>query len=146
VLRPHCPCDHFTSDTSGSCVIRQRSGASPHCQRANDQLGCLGAREVLLTGNQVAVPDRETSPQPSLYIVGAEPLQFILDPPRHDVLVARQQVHAPNALSAKSSSTSCDSLTMSFHQLESFIKVVEASCFLSFGGVHIRAVRPLSSD
>jgi hypothetical protein len=55
---------------------------------------------ILLAGNKnkISVADCKILPQPSVNVVRAEFLQFIFDPPRHNVLVARQQVHAPHGI------------------------------------------------
>src|SRR5690242_11369600 len=65
-------------------------------ERLDYRLRCLRAREVLLTGDEVAVSDREAAPQPSLDVVSAERFQLVLDPPGHDVFVARQRAHVPH--------------------------------------------------
>src|SRR5262249_848767 len=58
-----------------------------------------------LPSHQVAVAPRKTAPQATLHVICANALHPILDAPWHHVLVAREEVHAPAALSAWSSST-----------------------------------------
>src|ERR1700730_12440556 len=61
----------------------------------------LGPRKILLTGDEIPVAHREAAPQARLNIIGAYLLQYILDPPGHDVLVPRQQIHRPHGVVGK---------------------------------------------
>jgi len=48
--------------------------------------------------HQVAVARRKAAPQASLHVICANPLHPILDAPWHHVLVAREEVHAPDRI------------------------------------------------
>jgi hypothetical protein len=56
----------------------------------DDNRGGLGAGEVLLTSDQIAVAHRKAAPHARLNVVGADLLELVLDAPRHDMLVTRQ--------------------------------------------------------
>src|SRR5262247_2949612 len=72
------------------------ASAASFSKGANDRLGRLGARELLLARDQIPVAHGEASPQSGLNVVRAELLELGLDPPRHDVLVPRQHVRFPD--------------------------------------------------
>src|SRR6476661_9816332 len=78
--------------TSATSSCRDTRLAS---QRLHQGLGGLSAREVLLPGDQVAVTNREAAPPPGPHVVGSDLPHLVLDPPRHHVLVAGQEVHGP---------------------------------------------------
>src|SRR6202043_2343809 len=67
-------------------------------QRLDDEVGGLAAAVVLLAGDEVAVADREASPEPRLDVVGAEGFELVLDAPGHDVLVFVEGAHVPHGL------------------------------------------------
>jgi hypothetical protein len=48
--------------------------------------------------HQVAVARRKAAPQASLHVIRANALHPILDAPWHHVLVAREEVHAPDRI------------------------------------------------
>src|SRR4029453_14740722 len=72
------------------------SASNSFAQSADDHLCRFGSGEVLLTGDEVTVANRESSPEPGPYIVGAEAFHLVLDSPRHDMLVAREKIHRPD--------------------------------------------------
>src|SRR5262245_25928491 len=67
-------------------------------QCADDQSCCFGSREVLLTGDEVAIPNSEPAPQSRANEAGAEALHRVLDAPRHDMLVGRKKIHRPDCI------------------------------------------------
>jgi hypothetical protein len=62
--------------------------AESFAQRLNDRGGGFGPGEVLLAGDQIAIANREGAPKTRLDVIGADRFQFVLNAPRHDVLVA----------------------------------------------------------
>src|SRR5215831_10932263 len=67
-------------------------------QRLREQLGGLLPGELLLPGDQISVTDGEPPPQTGLNVVRAQPLELVLDPPRHDVLVPGEDLHLPGSV------------------------------------------------
>src|SRR5262245_52951139 len=65
-------------------------------QSADHHLCRFRAREILLTGDEVAVANRESAPEPGPNIVRAEAFHLVLDSPRHHVLAAREKIHRPD--------------------------------------------------
>jgi len=57
---------------------------------ANDGVSGLGAGKILLSGDQVAIPDGKAAPKTGLNIIGPDRLQLVFDPPGHDMLGGRQ--------------------------------------------------------
>src|SRR5262245_37847953 len=58
-------------------------------QGADDRLGRLTARELLLARDQIAVAHSVAAPQSRLDVVRSQSLELRLDAPGHDPLVAR---------------------------------------------------------
>src|SRR5262245_33559483 len=82
-------------------VSMSLADARSPAQSLDEQFGGRRTREVLLTRNQIAVANRERTPQPGLHEVRADALQLVFDPPGHDVLVARKKVHFPDRAVSK---------------------------------------------
>ena len=61
----------------------------------------LHQRSFGLAGNEIAVADGEAAPESSLHVIRAELFQFIFDAPWHNMLFARQEIHAPNGIVGK---------------------------------------------
>ena len=51
-----------------------------------------------MPNHQVAVARRKAAPQASLHVIRANALHPTLDAPWHHVLVAREEVHAPDRI------------------------------------------------
>lgn len=81
-------------------LLRRREDDSAP-QRFNDQVGCFGLGEVLLSRNEVAIANGKAAPQASLHVVRADVFHFVFDPPRHQVFVFGQILHAPNCIVCK---------------------------------------------
>src|SRR5262245_52558121 len=72
--------------------------SEPHrllAERAHNQLGSLGAGEVLLSCDEIAVSRCEATPQAALRVDAAQARHLILYSPRHYRLAARQGAHGP---------------------------------------------------
>ena len=65
-------------------------------QRFDDEVRCLATREVLLSGDQIAIADCKPPPESGLHVVRAQLLQLVLNAPGHKMLVSWECAHAPH--------------------------------------------------